>query len=72
MEPRRSDLPYGHLLASAGDEGGVRRWSPESGGLLAEFPLPDKVSVVAFSGDGSLLACATDNGAIYVLALRGP
>lgn len=64
--------PDGRLLASAGDEGGVRFWDPESGALLTQFPLPDKVSVVAFSGDGSLLACATDNGAIYVLALRGP
>ncbi|MEN6370308.1 MAG: WD40 repeat domain-containing protein [Thermotogota bacterium] len=63
--------PDGDLLASAGDEGGVRFWSPESGVLLAEFPLPDKVSAVAFSGDGTLLACAASNGSIYILGLRG-
>jgi WD40 repeat protein len=64
--------PDGRLLASAGDEGGVRFWSPESGALVAEFPLPDKVSAVAFSGDGALLACATNNGTVYVLALGDP
>lgn len=63
--------PDGRLLASAGDEGGVRFWDPESGALLAEFPLPDKVSAVAFSGDGALLACATNNGVVYVVTLGG-
>ncbi len=64
--------PDGRLLASAGDEGGVRFWSPESGALVAEFPLPDKVSAVAFSSDGALLACATNNGTVCVLALGVP
>ncbi len=63
--------PDGRLLASAGDEGGVRFWDRPSGALLAEFPLPDKVSAVAFSDDGAFLACAANNGLVYVLGLGG-
>lgn len=61
--------PDGRLLASAGDEGGVRFWDRSSGSLLAEFPLPEKVSAVAFSSDGTLLACAGADGTIRILGL---
>jgi WD40 repeat protein/serine/threonine protein kinase len=57
--------PDGHRLASAGDQGLVTIWDPETGSILEEFTGHiGPVYEIEWSGDGSLLASAGADGTV--------
>ena len=63
----------GSMLATAGDDGAVRVWDPETGEELASLTEPDHVPLwgPSFSPDGSLLAVASpDDGWVKVLDVQ--
>lgn len=49
--------PDGHLLASAGADQSVRVWNPHDVSLVGKVDAPGAVGALAFSTDGTLLAC---------------
>jgi WD40 repeat protein len=68
VEEDSSSLPFSpRLLASASTNGTVCLWDPDTGGLITTLDIGDgeiEINAVAFSKDGGLLACGTDDGFI--------
>ncbi len=64
--------PDGRCLAVTHGLREVRLLSPDSGAALATLsaPKPERITALAFSGDGSVLAGATDNAGIQIWRLR--
>jgi WD40 repeat protein len=57
--------PDGDMLATAGDNGIVRRWLPETGEPVGEpIRAGSPINSVSFSPDGTLLATAGDDGVV--------
>lgn len=61
--------PYSNLLVSAGYDGNLMFWNPETGELLRTIPLYGPAYALAFSPDGRLLAVASGDGAVHVLGI---
>jgi len=55
----------GRRLFTGGRDERVLAWDVDSGALLAEAREADALSALALSPDGSLLACATESGALH-------
>ena len=54
----------GSALATAGSDGTIRLWAPETGSQLAEVPHGRHASWVTFSPDGNTLASSSDDGIV--------
>src|SRR5262249_39533805 len=64
--------PGGVRLVSAGQDGRIIVWSPQSQTKLREWLLPGIVHNVALTPDGNHLATANSNSTIYILQLTPP
>jgi signal transduction histidine kinase len=64
--------PDGGVLAVTHTLRQVRLLDPQTGDTLANLdaPSPERITAVAFSGDGSVLSAGTDNGVIQIWRLR--
>ncbi|MBI5387265.1 MAG: hypothetical protein HZA90_21570 [Verrucomicrobia bacterium] len=64
--------PDGQLLAVTHTLRQVRLLTPDGSAVLASLdaPTPERITALTFSGDSSVLAAATDNGAVQVWNLR--
>lgn len=64
--------PDGRVLAVTHTLRQVRLLEPETGDTLANLdaPSPERITALAFSGDGSVLAAGTDSGVIQIWRLR--
>ena len=55
-----------HVLASAGDDGRVMIWDPQTTKEIDRIPMSTAIRCVALSADGHYLAVGTRNGAVRV------
>ncbi len=56
--------PNGLTVATGGDDGIIRTWSPDNGAGFLSYPGGNgPVQALAFTGDGKVVACASKQGA---------